>query len=108
MGRWQCPQHANAQRTLNVRRLKIGLDPVASGKNVSRRCKKAPPCRGGCDCLSGPMQKLHSELFLKLGDGRGQRGLRHGGTHSSFGEAAGVGDRNEVPDLVQLQNKSYL
>ena len=64
-------------------------------KSTTGRCES--------DRLRRAVEQPHAKFFFQLGYRSRERGLRYGGPDCRLCETAGLRDRGEVPDLVELR-----
>jgi hypothetical protein len=95
-------QDANPQHARGCNCTKIGFDAVARQQNTASRLEE--PASGGrrYHPVAAPLEELHAHLRLELRNGGGQRRLRYRHPSGPPCEAAGLGHRHELPNLIKL------
>src|SRR6266436_1993457 len=95
-------QHANAQCLWCRRCAKSRFYGIAGEQDVSRGVQQTTASNRRNDGPLAPIEQLLTHFLFKLGDCRGDRGLRNPRARSAFREAAGFGDSDKLAYLIEF------
>ncbi len=77
-------------------------------EQMAGTCQDQGAGRRRCDAPAGSVKQTRTQSGLKAGERAGDGGLRDAQFQRGVGEAAGVDDRHQAAQLLQLKIHAYI